>query len=392
MRRTRRVAVIIDSGYGYGRGLLLGIAKYSGLHGHWELCTPPPFYMETGKERVALDWLRASSIDGVIIDDVKDGKAIAAMGLPAVVHCDRRDEGLNLSYMDVDDIKVGKMAAEYFIDRGFKQLAYCGFFDFVWEVKRLKGFETTGSQLGCQVYHYEPPESPAQRLWGKDQSFVVNWLGSLPKPVGIMASNDDRARQVIDACKAADLLVPEEIAVLGVGNDELVCSMANPALSSINTEARNAGFEVAELLDKLMSKGAMANTEIIVMPTHVVTRQSTDIMAISDREVATALRFIRDHGREPIQVADVAKAVALTSHTLQRRFRSVLNRSIHDEISHVRMEYISRLLTETDLPISQIASDVGCSSVGHLARSFSRIKKMTPLAYRKKYGPNVSVH
>ena len=220
---------------------------------------------------------------------------------------------------------------------------------------------------------------------------MVDWLKSLPKPVGLMACNDYRGRQVIEACKTAGILVPEEVAVLGVDNDEVICNLANPPLSSIQLNVRRAGYEAAELLDKLMSDKEVTSQKIDVLPTHVITRQSTDIMAISDREVASALRFIRKHSREPIQVSDVARAVALTSRSLQRKFRSVLNRSVHNEISYARMERISQLLIETHLPISLIASEFGFSDVAHMARSFRKIKGTTPLAFRKKYGPKVNL-
>ena len=216
---------------------------------------------------------------------------------------------------------------------------------------------------------------------------MADWLKSLPKPIGLMATNDYRARQVLDACEAAEILVPEGVAVLGVDNDEVACNLARPPLSSVNLNLRKTGYETAELLDKMMSEKQTEYQHITIMPTHVVTRESTDIMAISDPEVAEAVRFIRDNHGKLIQVADVARAVDVTIRSLQRRFRLALDRSVFDVISSSRMEYISRLLVETDWPISRIALDVGFSDVAHFVRRFRSVKAMTPLAYRKKFGP-----
>jgi LacI family transcriptional regulator len=147
-----------------------------------------------------------------------------------------------------------------------------------------------------------------------------------------------------------------------------------------------AGYEAAELLAKLMAGEKSAACTILVHPTHVVTRQSTDILAIEDREVAEAVRFIRRHSRQSIQVSDVVQEVPLSRRVLEQRFRKVLGRSILDEIKRVRIEQICRLLVETNMSVSNIASALGYSGVDHIARYFREEMKMSPLAYRKQFG------
>ena len=182
------------------------------------------------------------------------------------------------------------------------------------------------------------------------------------------------------------MYVPDEIAIVGVDNDELICDMADPQLSSIPLNAERAGYEVAELLDRLMSGEKMAGQRIIDYPTHVITRQSTDILAIEDSNVTEAVRFIRQHSKELIQVTDVVAASTLSRRVLEQRFRDIIGRSVLSEIRRVRVEIITQMLMDTTLSVSQIALALGYSGVSHVARYFQREKGMNPLVYRKKYG------
>jgi LacI family transcriptional regulator len=215
---------------------------------------------------------------------------------------------------------------------------------------------------------------------------MANWLKSLPKPVGLMTFADDRSQQVIDTCKIAGVNVPDEVAVIGVDNDDLICDLSDPPLSSIAFNTERAGYEAAELLDKLMAGKKVVNQTIVVRPTHIVTRQSTNIIAIEDRVVADAARFIRQHSRKIIQVSDVTSAVMVSRCTLERRFRRALGKSVLKELKRVRTDQITQMLMETNLSVSQIASTLGYLSATHIARYFRQEKGISPLAYRKKYG------
>lgn len=223
-------------------------------------------------------------------------------------------------------------------------------------------------------------------FWEKEQLVLADWLKSLPKPLGLMTCSDDRARSVIEASKITGLNVPEDVAIIGVDNDELVCSLANPPLSSVAMNVERAGYEIAEVLDKLMAGEKMAGQRIIVHPTHIVTRQSTDILATEDREVASAVHFIHQNGNQIIQVADVIDATTLSRRALEQRFRKILGRSILEEIRRVRVERVSRMLMETNLSVSQIAKAIGYSNSENITRYFRREKGISPLTYRKKYG------
>jgi LacI family transcriptional regulator len=282
--------------------------------------------------------------------------------------------------------RIGTMAAEHLLDRGFRHFAYCGFDDIFWSVERSESFSKRVAKAAFQTYVYKQPRLAVQRLWENEQIFMADWLKSLPKPVGLMACNDDRGQQVIDACKLAGLRIPEEVAIIAVDNDELVCGLTNPPLSSIALNFVRAGYGSAELLDKLMTGKKRRRESVLVPATHIVTRQSTDILAIEDPEVVDAVRYIRQHVKEPIQVSDVTRVTSLSRRSLERRFRAIFGRSIHDEIRRVRTEQVARMLVDTNLPVSQIAFELGFPGVEHIARQFRKEKAITPLAYRKQYG------
>ena len=386
MPATPKVILLIDTARAYGRGLLRGIAKYSDLHGPWIFYWRAPFYRETGREKITLSELKDWGADGVIIREQKKTKEIISMGLPTIV-APWKEPFPGVANIITDSVAIGRMAAEHLLDRGFRHFAYCGFGDmFYWCRERSEGFSKRIAETGFQTHFYQQPKSRAQRLWENEQILIADWLKSLPKPIGLMACTDDRSRDVMEACKIAGLHVPDEIAVVGADNDEILCNLCDTPLSSVALSIEKAGYEAAELLDKLMTGEKMADQRIVVRPTHIVIRRSTDILAIEDKEIAEAVRFIRQHPKEPIQVGDVVDAVALSRRSLYQRFHRILGRSPNDEIRRVRVEQIVRMLVETNLSISRIASTLGYTGAAHIARYFRQEKGISLLEYRKQYG------
>jgi LacI family transcriptional regulator len=248
---------------------------------------------------------------------------------------------------------------------------------------RGKVFQQRVEKAGFDIRVYEQPKSKSRRAWQNEQSILSDWLKSLPKPVGIMACNDDRGQHVTEVCKTAGLKVPDEVAVIGVDNDELVCDLTEPPLSSLALNVEKGGYEAAELLDHLMSGKKITTDSIIVEPTQVVGRQSTDVLAIEDRLVSEALQFIRNNAKRTIQVADVVAVARVSRRSLEQRFRKILGRSINHEIRRVRVEQVARILIETNKSIGQIALDLGYPGVDHIARYFRAEKGISPAAYRK---------
>jgi LacI family transcriptional regulator len=379
MPKIPKVILLIESSRASGRSLLRGVANYARHHGPWA------FYWEPrGLEKV---WPRLKRLraDGIILRDVEKVDDVIRCGLPAIVVGHRKDAVAGVANVMTDSPRIGTMAADHLLDCGFRHFAYCGFDGIPWSDIRGRNFADRVAAAGFQSHFFRRPRR-ATRSGDSEEQLLAAWLRSLPRPIGVMACNDDRGQHVIEACKLAGLRVPDEVAVIGADNDELVCELSDPPMSSVAINFERAGYESAELLARLMAGRRAASKAIVVRPTHVIARQSTNILAIEDAHVAKALRFIRLHGRETIQVGDVVAASGLSRRVLEKRFRKLLGRSLLNEIRAVRVAQICRLLAETNLSVSQIADSLGYTSIEHIARYFRSEMKMSPLAYRRQHG------
>ncbi len=208
------------------------------------------------------------------------------------------------------------------------------------------------------------------------------WLSGLPKPLAVMAANDSRARQVLEACRAQSLRVPEEVAVIGVDNDELLCRLSSPLLTSVEQGAERIGHEAAVLLERIMDGRKPRRRRIVIDPVRVVTRRSTDILAIEDPVAAKAMSYIWENATYGIKVKQVAGAVNCSRATLETRFKLALGYSVHTAIGNVRLEQARRLVRETNLSLKQIAANTGFRSVQHMTTVFGRAFGHAPAAYR----------
>ncbi|MFQ5953320.1 MAG: substrate-binding domain-containing protein [Candidatus Omnitrophota bacterium] len=379
MAKIPKVILLIETSRAYGRQLLRGITKYSRLHGPWV------FYSEPGGLEKALPKLKNWDADGAVMRDSRMGEELLKMGVPIIISVHLKEHIKGTPYIDTNGVRIGRMAAEHLLDHGFHHFAYCGYDELHWS-QRQGNFGKRVAEAGFEAHIYKRPKSRSRQLWENEQALVVDWLKSLPKPVGLMACNDDRGRELTEACKMAGLRVPEEVAIIGVDNDELVCELSDPPLSSVALNVERGGYEAAELLDKLMAGKESIKKDIIIEPMYVVSRQSTDILAVEDRQVAEALHFIRQHSKKMIQVSDVLDRVLLSRRSLENRFRRLLGRSIHEEIRRVRIERVVQMLVESNLPVGQIALALNFTSNEHISRYFRKEKGMSPQAYRKKYG------
>jgi LacI family transcriptional regulator len=389
MQDKPKVLLMMETSRKYGRSILRGIAKYARTHGPWIFYRQAPFYWGKTDTKATLKRLFKQGIDGIILREQREQELndiILSMNLPVIVS-PYREPCPDLHNIVTDDEAIGKMAAEYLLRRGFKQFAYCGFGEmYYWSRDRSNSFGDRVNQSGFEIHHYayEQPKSRYPHSWEKEQVILVDWLKKLPKPIALMACNDDRSQHVLEACKIAGFNVPEQVAIIGMGNDDLVCDLASPPLSSIALAAEKGGYEAAAVLDKLMRSKSVPNKRIVVPTLYVVTRQSTDILKIDDPYVAQALRFIhRRAKREAIQVDDVLRAIPISRRSLYERFARVLERPVHEEIKHVRVDQLARMLVSTNLSISQIAATIGCTDMKNLSRYFRQAKGTSPLHYRK---------
>jgi LacI family transcriptional regulator len=390
MKKLPRVALLIESSRTYGRELVRGIMRYSRIHGPWvfpwAFYRQKLFYVERGSEHAELEHLRKWRPDGIMTRDYKDLAVFESWNIPLFVAVAMNPPEPHRNNIVTDDRAIGRMAAEHLLERGFSHFGYCGFDNIYWSVQRGISFGARISEAGFKTSFYKQPKSHSARIWFKEEAILAEWLKGLPKPAGVMASNDDRSQHIAEACAIAKLDMPYEVAIIGVDNDEQVCDSSNPPLSSVALDVEKAGFHASELLDRMMAGEKMEPQTVIVHPNRVVTRQSSNIVAVEDKLVSQALHFIHQNAKRLIQVGDVIKALSVSRRSLHDKFIKTLGRSVYDEIKRVRIDLISQMLIETDLSISDIVFSLGYDSTNHIARYFKQKMGISPLDYRKLHG------
>ena len=372
-----KVILLLETSRAFGRELLYGIAKYSKLHGPWV------FYREPQNLKSRIPRLKNWQANGIIMRNTQINKELLALGIPAILVLHEPNRSGKNPAVVTDSYRIGYLAAEHLLNRGLRNFAYCGYDEFSWSILRKQYFVNAISEAGFETSIYGGGHTRKYKTWEKEQLQMAEWLKTLPKPVGIMTCNDDRGNHVLEACKIAGLHVPEEVSVIGVDNDPVICDLSDPPLTSIALNTESAGYAAAELLDKLMKGESMQRQDIIVSATHVVKRQSTDILAVDDRDVVAAIRFIRQNAKAKIKVNDVVKQTYLSRRSLENRFRKILNRSIQEEIRKARTEQISQMLIETNLSIAEITSMFNFTDFEHISRYFKKEKGISLRDFRK---------
>lgn len=383
LERRPHVALIVETSLGAGREILRGIAQYVREHGPWSIYHEP-----RNLEDSVPAWLHRWQGDGIIarLENDRISRAVAESRLPSVDVLGTAPHP-KIPLVHVSDAGLARLAAEHLLERGFRQFGYCGIERANWSLQREEAFVRIVGEAGCRcaVYHL-PWLSRTDRSWEAEQERLARWVRQLPKPAGVMVCHDPRGQRVLEACRRAGVAVPEEVAVIGVDNDEPVCEVSDPPLSSVIPDFRGIGYQAAALLDRLMHGQAAPDGPLYLAPQGVAPRQSTDVLAMDDRDVAEAVRFIRQHACEPLAVDDVAEHVSLSRSVLKRRFRAVLGRSVHEEIVRMRIKRAQELLSQTDMPIRLIAERTGFHHQEYLGVVFKARTGRTPGDYRRRSG------
>jgi LacI family transcriptional regulator len=381
MKQRPAVALLIETSNAYARGVLEGILAFVRQRTAWSI-----HLTEQGRGDRPPAWLARWKGDGIIarIETRAIASAVKKKRLPLVDVSAARYVP-NAPWVETDDAEIARLAAEHFLERGFRHLAFCGEPRFAWSRLRCEHFMKRVCAAGMPCATYQSGSQTRRPLPpAAERAALAKWVRSLPKPVGVLACYDIKAQQLLDACRDASIAVPEDVAVLGVDNDPLLCNLTAPPLSSVIPNAQRAGFEAAALLDRMLSGKKIAPTAHLIEPLGVETRQSTDVLAITDRDVAAALRFIREHACDGIRVTDVLKAVPLSRRVLESRFLKLAGRSPHDEILRIRLERVKSLLLETDLSLERIATLAGFEHPEYMNVAFRRELGPTPGQYRRQ--------
>lgn len=362
--------------------MLKGIAHYERTHQLWRA-----FHDDEARAETDPRWLRSKKWNGVISRHTTPAlvQTCAELKLPLV---DLNDCPVfpGVPKVRPDNIAIGHLGAEHFIERGYRSFGFCGFSNNGWACERRDGFVEALRLAGhtCDVFDVNYP-GDLTPFWDAEQiTELATWLKRLPKPVGVMSCADMRALQVISAAQQAGLLVPEEVAVLGANNDTIRCELAYPPLSSACPNAFQSGYVAADTLATMLAGRKPGNPDQRIEPLGVVTRPSTDVLAIEDKNVATALSFIRERACSGITVDQVLKHAFASRSQLEKKFRRHLGRSPQAEIRRVQVAKIRQLLQETDFPLKRIAELTGFEHVEYMCVVFKRLTSDSPGGYRKK--------
>ncbi len=372
------VAVIVETSNSYARGILRGIHDYAKSR-RWTL-----YLTEHGRheldESFAGDW----KFDGIIARIETDSMAriVTAMGVPTVdVSAARLVQGI--PWVETDDEAIARLALEHLRDCGLQNFAFFGDPFYNWSIWRQQAFERLLGRdlLKSQIFNLPARKEPRVRWWTQREA-IRAWLDGLPKPVGIFACYDGCGQQLLEICRYYDIAVPGDVAIVGVDNDELLCEITTPTMSSIVPNAFRTGVYAAEILDRLLRGDKLSGRKHSIEPLGVRKRVSTDVLAVGDRHVAEAVAFIRNNARNNIGVEDLLGSIPLSRRVLEARFRKALNRTPHQEILRVRANAVRELLVETDLSLSEISAAMGIEHPEYLSVFFKKETGLTPREYR----------
>jgi LacI family transcriptional regulator len=374
-----KVALVFETTNSYSRKILTGIGEYILNHGPWQV-----HYAELGRTDPPPRWLATWDGHGIIArgENLAIARAVERSAGPVI---DLTPSRLlpRAPWVKSDDLLVSRLAVQHFVGHGFHHFAFCGDQRFRWANQREEHFVRELAALHHTCTLYRAKRSPV----GHDSEVeaIGKWLATLPKPIAVFACYDSRGQQVLEACRRRGIAVPEEVAVLGVDNDEVLCALSPPPLSSIALNPRRVGWEGAALLGRMMNGETVNPESHLIPPVGVVTRQSSDILAVPDPKIATALRYIRENACMGIRVSDVLRHCPMARRVLETRFRKLLGRTPREEILRVQLNRVKELLIGTEMPVWQIADRTGFEPE-YLSVVFKQQTGIAPSEYRRRYG------
>ncbi|MEY2599654.1 MAG: Xylose operon regulatory protein [Verrucomicrobiota bacterium] len=378
-----QVAILVETSREYGRGLLRGIMRYQQEHGPWSV-----FFTPQGLNEPPPPWLARWKGDGILarINSPQMAQTILKTGLPAI---DLRGAlyRTNLPVIGIDNRRIIQMAMEHFLARGFRRFAFCGTppGEHRYQDERCDVFMQSVRALGMECAVFEHPRRAVS--WEQDQRNLMRWLSRLPKPVALMTCHDDRGQQVLNACLRAHIPVPDQIAVLGVDNDEFLGNLCTPPLSSVDVDASQIGYAAAAMLEALMRGEAPRDPWVLLPPRGIVERRSTSVLAIEDTHMALAARVLRENACSPLTVQEAFRQIPLSRSAAYRRYRKLFPTPPKRQQFLERMARACELLKETMLPVAEVARKLGYQESKYFIAVFRAHTGTTPLQYRKKSAP-----
>lgn len=383
MKNKQKVAVLLDVARAYDRDILAGITTFNKIHDKFIFFFFSPKYVHSGTQANAINRVIDWKPDGILTREIDDFELLLNLDIPLIIfpHTNLYKDKIN-SWGN--NKGIGKTAADYFIAKGYKHYAFLGFKDFQWSIERQEGYTEELSKSGYKVNTFIFDNT--QLLWERLPARLTEWVETLQRPCAIFAATDELNMHLLNAIDQTESRVPDDFSILGVDNDEMLCDMASPTLSSIDQNAEETGFEAASALSKWIEHGEKPVGNIIAEPGAVITRGSTSALAIDDEQVRAALHYITNTApSRDISVDDVVNVTTLSRRILEKRFQSLIKSSVLEEIKKVRIQRIKFLLENSELTIQQIADELNFRNFDNITRYFKQYAGINPKDYRNRF-------
>lgn len=384
-----RLLFITDFTESFAYALLRGIIRYSNTTEQWVVCRMPPAYKREHGIKGVVRFAKKWGADVVIGQFEKDDKVelFRREGIVAFAQ-DYKSKFSSIPNITGDYLETGRIAAELYLHKGFRNFAFFGYKDVCWSDERCEGFRKRIEEAGFGDHFYLYDKQVIDNLWYYDADDVSQWLLSLPKPVAVMACDDNQGSALIGACNAAGVKIPSDLSLIGVDNDEVICTLSAPTLSSISVDIEQGGFETAQMAVKMIHDPFFRAPDIVLHPKRIVHRVSTSAYATTDKDVLKALQFIRQNLNKKITVDDVLDQIPLSRRLLEVRFKNVTGVAIYQYISQQRIDHFADMLLETNDSIQEITYKMGEDDSKSICRRFKELKGCTPSEWRQQKNAN----
>lgn len=379
-----KILLIIDSSIEFSRSLLKGLVKYSKENGSWVLFRLPSYYKELyGKEGI-VEWAKDWKADAILAQWDQDGaNLLTDLNIPVVLqNYKKRSE--YFSNLTGDYHGTGVMAAKFFVQRRYQNFAFYGNDNTVWSRERAEGFRQEIEKTKGEYFYFET-ENLREEPWSKSHMELDKWLLCLPKPIALFACDDNFALQVSEICTLNNIQIPNDIALLGVDNDELICNLSDPPISSIVLDVEKGGYEAGRLIHQLIKKEKTEPFNIVIKATRIELRQSTEKYDVKNEYVLKVVNYIHTNFTTEISIDSLTDLVPLSRRNLEIKFKNEMETSIYQFILKNRIEYFSQLLLTTDRSLFDLALESGFNDCKNISRIFKKFKGSTPMEFRQRF-------
>lgn len=382
-----RLIFLSDFTEAYAHHLLQGILTYAKQKDQeaWVVCRMPPSYKETYGTKGVVEWAKKWEANAIIgrFNHDDDIDLFRRNGIIAIAQ-DFKRRFNNIPNITSNYHDTGRLAARFFIEKGYEHFAFYGYKDTVWSDERCDGFYEGVKEAGYGKNFHTYTNQQLETLWYYDTTPLLNWLNQLPRQTAVFCCDDNQGNKITEICKSNRIQIPEHLAVLGVDNDTTLCELSDPPLSSVHLDIEAGGYETAELIMNLMTQKDFQPQDVIIKTTSIINRASTNSFATNDMYINEALEFIHSNLHKALNVTDLVKKLPLSRRLLEMRFKKVTGRSVYNYIIYNRIEEFARKIHETDKPINEIATEMEFYNYSNLVQQFKQIKGCTPTEFRKR--------